>query len=583
MELQPGDRIDRFTLEELLGEGGQGSVWRASDPLNPDAPCALKLIPMAMARGSALERARREAHALSRLDHPSLVACDGLFEDLKRGVLGLVMSFVKGVSLSQAQADGRFGAAHAGLALQHIADALAYLHGRGVVHRDVKLENVLIADSFFERPETADHVVLVDLGIAIATDPDTRLTQEGGLVGTLSYLAPEALDPANFEGGTASPRVDVFAFGILASRLLSGTHPTGPAQSSTPYIFAEAYRKAKDGERLSAPGIEGPWGKLIQEALAVDAEQRIADGAELSLRIRDAGPPPRPRPTERPPEEDPSAAAGSPPRAKGTEAEAGQQRGVATSAAAFAAPKQKASEAPKAEAPGRGKVVLGALALVGAAGGALYFANSEWNKTPPVAPKPTVVAPRTPTPSAPTPSATQPVPEAATATLPQGCESVCACCPSGRDCGPGGCSGELADSSRVVVRVASVADAQGNSLAEREHDTQLCLSLDQDAAPPTCFPIKRKPGEAEGGGLEASISDLVAGRVRVEVKQRLVYDAAADVWSDMASGSLKLTGPLQGAALCRGVELKSLPGHVPVGRIHFYLDDVDAPAPERCQ
>ncbi len=580
MELQPGDRIDRFTLEELLGEGGQGSVWRASDPLHPDAPCALKLIPMAMARGSALERARREAHALSRLDHPSLVACDGLFEDLKRGVLGLVMSFVKGVSLSQARADARFGTAHAGLALQHVADALAYLHGRGIVHRDVKLENVLIADPFFEEPESANHVVLVDLGIAIATDPDTRLTQEGGLVGTLSYLAPEALDPANFQGGTASPRVDVFAFGVLASRLLSGSHPTGLAHSSTPYVFAEAYRKAKEGDHLSAPGVEGPWGKLIQDALAVSADERIADGAELSLRIRDAGPAPRPHPTERSRKGLPAT---SDDGAEASEVEDKPQRGVATSAAAFAAPAEKPKATPKAETPERAKLVLGALALIGAAGGALYFANSKWNKTPPVAPKPPVVAPRTPTPPTPTPSATEAVPEAATASLPQGCDSVCDCCPSGRDCGPGGCSGELADASRVVVRVASVADAQGNSLAESEHDTRLCVSLDPDAAAPTCFPIKRQPGEAEGGGLDVSISDLIAGRIRVVVEQRPDYDAAAEVWLPMARGSLKLTGPLQGAALCRGVELKSLPGHVPVGRIHFYLDDVDAPAPARCQ
>ena len=580
MELRAGDRIDRFTLQELLGEGGQGSVWRASDPLHAEAPRALKLVPMAMARGSALERVRREAHALSRLDHPSLVACDGLFEDLKRGVLGLVMGFVKGVSLAEAQLDPRFGDGHAGAVLKHLADALAYLHGRGVVHRDLKQDNVLITDQFFEDPAEAKHVVLVDLGIAIETDPSTRLTQEGGLVGTLSYLAPEALDPANFEGGTASPTVDVFAFGVLATRVLTGSHPTGLPPSSTPFVFAEAYRKAKTDGALQAPGVTGPWARLIEDALRVDPAQRIADGAELSLRVREAGPATRAATAgRRNAEEQPSLPAerseaeSAPPSVEGANARE-------STAAAYAA--SSASPASSPATPKRqGGWIVGTAALLGLAGGALYYANVTFNGTPPAPAIRSASVPKSlPTPEiSAAPVASVAEPDAEKMTLPQGCNSVCACCPSGRDCGPQGCAGLLLEDARVVLRLASAQDTAGKSLTA---EARVCLSLGEDATARTCFPAQRDPGEVEAGGLDVSVADLTSGRVELNVEQRMDIDAAMEVWSPMASGKLELAAPLQGSLFCRGIEVPPLTGHVPVGRVRLFLDPADAPAPERC-
>ena len=525
-----------------------------------------------------MERVRREAHALSRLDHPSLVACDGLFEDLKRGVLGLVMGFVKGVSLAEAQLDPRFGDGHASAVLKHLADALAYLHGRGVVHRDLKQDNVLITDQFFEAPAEAKHVVLVDLGIAIETDPSTRLTQEGGLVGTLSYLAPEALDPANFQGGTASPTVDVFAFGVLATRVLTGSHPTGLPPSSTPFVFAEAYRKAKTGDALQAPGVTGPWATLIEDALRVDPAQRIADGAELSLRVREAGPATRaatagrrnaeeqPSPTER------SEAEPAPPNLE-------RANPRESTAAAYTAPSATPTSSP-ATPKRQGGWIVGTAALLGLAGGALYYADVTFTGTPPAPAIRSVSVPKTlPTPEiSAAPIASVAEPDAGGMTLPQGCNRVCACCPSGRDCGPQGCAGLLLEDARVVLRLASVQDTAGKPLTA----ARVCLSLGEDATAPTCFPAQRDPGEAEAGGLDVSVADLTSGRVELGVDQRVEFDSATEVWSPMATGKLKLAAPLQGSLFCRGVEVPPLTGHVPVGRVRLFLDPPDAPAPERC-
>ncbi|MEZ4226473.1 MAG: serine/threonine-protein kinase [Polyangiaceae bacterium] len=583
MELQSGDRVDRFTLEELLGEGGQGSVWRATDPLDASSPRALKLIPLALARGSALERARREAHALSRLEHPSLVACDGLFEDLKRGMMGLVMGFVKGTSLLSAQSDPRFSDAHAAAVLRHLANALAYLHGRGIVHRDIKFENVLIAESFYEQPDEAKHVVLVDLGIAIDTDPGTRLTREGGLVGTLSYLAPEALDPANFQGSTASPCVDVFAWGVLAARLLTGRHPTGLALSSTPFVFAEAYRKAKEGAALPVASVDGAWGTLLQDALSVDTKTRIADGTELALRVRDAAPPHRRL-------EAPEVAAT-------VQAEPGAQPAhTAQDSAAYG----QARSVVEPEAPPVGKESSGSLTkamllvtgLVIAGGGALYLANATWNGTPNRQPQPEPTAP-TLVPSARpvAPPSAAPEPLQPRAQLLPGCTALCDCCSSGNDCGDAGCDATLAPETRVMLRLASVEHAKGVAWPATVTG-RVCMTTSSDsaiptAAPPpewTCFPVRRTDDEAEGGGLETKVSTLATGQVRIAVQQRMDVDATAEVWSPMSDGVVKLGGPLQGAAFCRGVEPLPLDGaiQVPIGRLRLFVDSPDAPAPKRC-
>lgn len=99
MELRAGDRIDRYTLLRPLGKGGQGSVWQVVDPLDEGSLRALKIVQLADAGQAAFVRARREAKILAHLTHPSLCACYGLFEDLDRGLVGVVLDLVQGRSL----------------------------------------------------------------------------------------------------------------------------------------------------------------------------------------------------------------------------------------------------------------------------------------------------------------------------------------------------------------------------------------------------------------------------------------------------------------------------------------------------
>ncbi|HMJ15287.1 MAG TPA: serine/threonine-protein kinase, partial [Polyangiaceae bacterium] len=224
MDLTSGARVDRYVLLELLGEGGQGSVWKAEDLLHPGTLVALKLVPLALSRPNDVERVRREARALARLEHPTLVASHALFEDLKLSVLGIAMDFVDGAALRKHEDDPRLTPEHRVTVLGHIAHVLAYVHQRGVSHRDLKLDNVLVTRAFWQEPHDSKNVKLVDFGIAKLDAPLQPLTQLDTIIGTLAYLAPEQLDPAHFGEGTA-PSADVFAFGILGWRLLFGGHP----------------------------------------------------------------------------------------------------------------------------------------------------------------------------------------------------------------------------------------------------------------------------------------------------------------------------------------------------------------------
>jgi eukaryotic-like serine/threonine-protein kinase len=206
----PGLVLGRYRLGARIGEGGFGTVYAAHDErLLRDV--AVKVIP---AGGPAPERAEREARAVARLDHPAIVRLfDAGEED---GRLLLVSELVEGRTLAQLQADGDLSdrdVLRAGLAL---ADALGHAHERGVVHRDVKPQNVIVPAPTRGRRGTAK---LTDFGVAQLAGDDP-LTLTGDVVGTLAYMAPEQA-----EGNEVDEQCDLYALGIVLYEGLSGVHP----------------------------------------------------------------------------------------------------------------------------------------------------------------------------------------------------------------------------------------------------------------------------------------------------------------------------------------------------------------------
>lgn len=234
--------MDRYTLVEPIGEGGQARVWRVVDPLQPERPRAAKLMDLSFASAAGAERVRREARQLVQLDHPSLVRCHALFEDVHQELLGVVMDYVDGCNVRDALEDARFTERHRFGLLRRVADVLAHLHERGIVHRDLKPDNVLLLTEFWDEPSSPANIKLVDFGIAAASGNPSPLTQVGNMVGTPAFMAPEALDPVTCPGGSANAAVDVFAFGVLSWVVLWGGHPTGLGDDAHPADYASAYR-----------------------------------------------------------------------------------------------------------------------------------------------------------------------------------------------------------------------------------------------------------------------------------------------------------------------------------------------------
>lgn len=297
MPLAPGTLVGTYRLVEQLGRGGQGAVWKCADPTDPSRFRALKIIRLGDASEADVERVRREGRLLATLQHPSLVACQGIVEDVDAGVIALLMDLVEGETLNHAMQDRRFSQRKREAVLDHIAAALAFLHQSGVVHRDVKLENVMLRSRFWQSPGDPRTVKLVDFGIAVLQGNPHRLTKTGTVVGTLAYLAPELLDPNRWPASPSQATSDVFAFGVLGWILLTGAHPTGLAPSATITDLARVY----DGVGRnrcpwpgSAPG--GRWGPALPGCLVLAPAQRLANGDAILRAGAESGAVPRAQP-----------------------------------------------------------------------------------------------------------------------------------------------------------------------------------------------------------------------------------------------------------------------------------------------
>jgi serine/threonine protein kinase len=286
----------RYRVDSLIQRGGMGDVYKGTD-IETDAVVAIKTLNRAivMEDPSLLERFRREADVLRRLDHPNIVRIfDTIDQDEEHHI---VMEFIGGGSLATLlTGDGKLPVARSLQIGLDVADALTRAHRLNIIHRDIKPANILLTEAGAPR--------LTDFGVAQIGDRQTRLTRQGALLGTIAYLAPELA-----AGGPYSEKTDIWSFGIVLYEMLAGRHPF-MGERPAEVVGAILNDPVPDLGRYRSD-LPGGLQELVQRMLAKDPAQRVesvrAVGAALEHLNRQPSiypvPEPQPTPTPTPPVE----------------------------------------------------------------------------------------------------------------------------------------------------------------------------------------------------------------------------------------------------------------------------------------
>ena len=282
MSLSPGTSLGHYDVTALLGEGGMGQVWQATDTqLNRQV--ALKILPDAFADDpDRLARFTREAQILASLNHPNIAAIYGIEE--AEGTRALVLELVEGPTLADRISKGPIPLDEALPIAKQIAEALEAAHEAGVIHRDLKPANIKVRED--------GTVKVLDFGLAKALDPapdvdpsqsptlTAAATQMGVIMGTAAYMSPEQA-----KGKPVDKRADVWAFGAVLYEMLCGKRPfAGDDVSET---LARVIDREPDWTAL--PNDVPPvLGHFLRSCLQKNPKRRVRDIGDVSLAMEGA-------------------------------------------------------------------------------------------------------------------------------------------------------------------------------------------------------------------------------------------------------------------------------------------------------
>jgi serine/threonine-protein kinase len=237
MTLSPGSTIGNYQIIEKVGSGGMGSVYKAYQPALGRYVAIKVLPPQTAGDPSFAERFALEARAIGKLRHPNIVTAYDF--STSGDVAYLVSDFIDGGTLAD-QLGAPLPLDYALTILAPMAAALDYAHARGVVHRDIKPQNILL---------THDGTpVLTDFGLAKIIGPGSGVTQAGALMGTAEYMAPECASGAE----TAGPAADQYAMAIVAYQMLVGRHPF-PSENPLSALMAHVHKPVPIPSAIGVP------------------------------------------------------------------------------------------------------------------------------------------------------------------------------------------------------------------------------------------------------------------------------------------------------------------------------------------
>ena len=261
---------DRYRLVEWLGKGGMGVVYRAQDELL-DRSVVIKFLGETGGEAGQAETAEhkarflREARAVARLSHPNIMAIYDIGQ--QQGWDYLVLEHIPGLDLHslQRQRGGLLAVPEALDVAAGVLRALEYAHAQGILHRDIKPENILVTPS--------GQVKLADFGLALPSG-EARLTQEGALVGTALYLAPECLSGAESHAGA-----DLYALGVVLYEALGGRPPFDG--DSLVNVIGKVLHGAFEPLRALNPAVPPAVEQVVLRLLAREPRQRYAEAGQV--------------------------------------------------------------------------------------------------------------------------------------------------------------------------------------------------------------------------------------------------------------------------------------------------------------
>ena len=271
--LDVGARVgDTYEVVRLIGRGGMGEVWLASHLRLPGKQVAIKVLHTSAAglSADALARFRREAEVATRIGHPNIVEVHD-FNTLPGGAPYLVLEFLQGESLASRLRFGALPVDEATLLLRQVGSALDASHQLGVVHRDLKPDNIFLVPT-----PMGTQVKVLDFGISKVVDSRTLQTADEVLVGTPQYMSPEQAVGQNSDVG---PQTDVFALGSIAYEMLTGAPPF-TADSVAKVPFRIAYEPHVPLLQVK-PGLPERVYGAVERALEKDRARRFATIADF--------------------------------------------------------------------------------------------------------------------------------------------------------------------------------------------------------------------------------------------------------------------------------------------------------------